>query len=151
MNFIRTTVHLLKVQKRFGFVLLSLIVSLGCVIAFCLDPDAVYLYFTFLLLTTTIWDISDAYKDSVILCLKGKVADLADELCVARHAVDRLNLELDTYKEAVKKVEEKAGSSTEGTSTADAQRTELRSLRPKRRPAPKRKPKTNETKDENQN
>ena len=81
---------------------------------------------------------------------KEALADTKDKLCLAEHEAANLRVELDIYK-AAQKESAAMKPDPETTQTANAETMVASKPKPyKRRPAPKRKPKT-ENPDENKN
>lgn len=97
-------------------------------------------------LVNAVWCSANIYVIYVIckekeehLATKEKLADAEDNLCISKHEVERLTLELETYKSAQSK---ETGKTKKVSPTGEVGGVS------KRRPAPKRKLKT-EKKNEN--
>lgn len=121
MSYIEEIVTLFKKHGVWVSNLLLFIIMCASVVACMVFP-------MWLFLVNAFWCGASIF-DSYLRCeekeghskTKEKLADCEDKLCVAEHEVERLRLELESYKAA------------EQAKNAD---------KPKRKPAPKRKPKT---------
>ena len=145
-------------------------VSLWLFVAACISLVVGLVYADWSALVNAIWSSVSIFS-IYMLCMekeehestKGKWADAQDDLCISKHEVERLTLELETTQaalvEAKKPKKNHSGYVQTGFSqiesglapkTASIDTAEANALKPKRKPAPRgtRKPKTkNENKD----
>lgn len=162
-EFFTRAIGLLRKHKRLwvvnlAFVAMFLISILSILLA---QPELTVI--CFFLLIMTIWEISDVFLFEKQSILQTELADAQDDLCISKHEVERLTLELETAQaallEAKKPRRNYSGYVQTGlaqmessaiASTIDVAAAEAPFPKPKRKPAPRgtRKPKTkNENKD----
>lgn len=129
-------------------------VSLFLFVVACVSLVLFIVFANGIALVNAVWCSANIYGIYVIckekeyhLVTKEQLADARDQLCLTKHEVERLTLELETTQAALLKA--KAGPVSEEVSAEESSVKEP-SPKPKRRPAPRgtRKPKTkNENKD----
>lgn len=150
MKGIKETVRLLKEQGRLVWVVWDLSLMIGLILASFILEVGILTGFSFVFIVMVCWELSGVYLIKERNKLKQDLADTKDKLCLAEHEAANLRAELDIYK-AAQKESAAMKPDPETTQTANAETMVTPKPKPyKRRPAPKRKPKT-ENPDENKN
>ena len=150
MKGIKETVRLLKEQGRLVWVVWDLSLMIGVILASFILEVGILTGFSFVYIVMVCWELSGVYLIKERNKLKQDLADTKDKLCLAEHEAANLRAELDIYK-AAQKESAAMKPDPETTQTANAETMVTPKPKPyKRRPAPKRKPKT-ENPDENKN
>ena len=150
MKGIKETVRLLKEQGRLVWVVLDLSLMIGVILASFIFEVGILAGFSFVFIVMVCWELSGVYLIKERNKLKQDLADTKDKLCLAEHEAANLRIELDIYK-AAQKESAAMKPDPETSQTANAETIVAPKPKPyKRKPAPKRKPKT-ENLDENKN
>lgn len=142
-GFVKETARLLKKHGLFYQTLAWDFMIIFFAVFAVISLDVVNLLIMALFALLANWNVSDVYKDESISLLKHTCEDFNDKLCLAEHEVERLKLEFETVQAALQE-------KSRPNNIEDAALAEVPNPRPKRRPVPKRKPKTenvNENKD----
>lgn len=149
MKCIKETVRLLKKHGRFSWVIWHLALMVTVMTLGLIFKSGVLVTFSTIYPIMVFWDMSEVYLYAERDKLRESLADAQDKLCLAEHKAERLAVDLDAARDALRdgelrwraqeaRMKERSGEpepATEETVAAEAPKP-----KPKRRPAPKRKP-----------
>lgn len=154
--FFSNTVGLLRKYKRLWVVNTAIAGIVAFIISSVVFEQYEWMYFAFLLVLLTNWEISDVFLFEKRKQVQLELADVKDKLCLSEHKVERLTQELEVAQAALLDAKKpKNATSQKAEAVAEEILVEESSVKeiapkPKRKPAPRgtRKPKT---KNENKN
>lgn len=149
MKCIKETAQLLKKYGRFSWVIWHLALMVTVVTLGLIFKSGVLVTFSTIYPIMVFWDMSEVYLYAERDKLRESLADAQDKLCLAEHKAERLAVDLDAARDALRdgelrwrtqeaRMKEQAGEAM--PAAAETVASEAPKPERKRRPAPRRKP-----------